>query len=133
MLVQVVFEMVVAVNGCEGLEKAQALRPDLILMDVVMPDMDGLEATRRLRQLPDFMDVPIIAVSASASIEDEEISLAAGVNAFLPKPVVLDRLLTKIAALLKLDWTYELPGELPGESSLPDGQMVGQRTEPLAV
>src|SRR3954453_23798154 len=128
MLVQVVFEMVVAVNGCEGLEKAQALRPDLILMDVVMPEMDGLEATRRLRQLRDFKDVPIIAVSASASIEDEAISLAAGGNAFLPKPVALDRLLTQIAALLKLDWTYEFPGA----SSLPEAQRAGPLVVPPA-
>jgi PAS domain S-box-containing protein len=122
------FEMAEAVNGREGLQKAQALRPDLILMDIVMPEMDGLEATRRLRQLPDFKDVPIIAVSASASIEDEEISLAAGVNAFLPKPVGLDTLLTRIAVLLKLDWTYEVPGA----SLLAEYQRVGPLVVPSA-
>jgi CheY-like chemotaxis protein len=122
------FEMVEAVNGCEGLKKAQALRPELILMDIVMPEMDGLEATRRLRQLPDFKDVPIIAISASASVEDEEISLAAGVNAFLPKPVGLDALLTQIAVLLKLDLTYELLTASP----LPDTQRVGPLVIPSA-
>jgi len=119
------FEMIEAVNGREGLKKAQALLPELILMDIVMPEMDGLEATRRLRQLPDFKDLPIIAVSASASIEDEEISLAAGVNAFLPKPVDLDRLLTQIALLMRLNWTYKLPGASP----LPEPQ----RAEPLVA
>jgi CheY-like chemotaxis protein len=117
--------MAEAANGCEGLIQAQSLRPDLILMDIVMPEMDGLEATRRLRRLPDFKDVPIIAISASASMEDEEISLAAGVNAFLPKPVDLDRLLPQVAVLLKLDWTYELPGPSP----LPEPQSV----RPLVV
>ena len=64
------FEMVEAVNGREGLKKAQALRPDLILMDIVMPEMDGLEATRRLRRLRALKDVPIIAVSASVSMAE---------------------------------------------------------------
>jgi PAS domain S-box-containing protein len=122
------FEMVEAADGREGLKKAQTLWPELILMDIVMPEMDGLEATRRLRQLPDFKDVPIIAISASASMEDEEISLAAGVNTFLPKPVELDRLLTQIAALLKLDWTYELPGA----SLLPEPQRAGPLVVPPA-
>jgi CheY-like chemotaxis protein len=120
------FEMIEAVNGREGLKKAQALLPELILMDIVMPEMDGLEATRRLRQLPDFKDLPIIAISASASIEDEEISLAAGVNAFLPKPVDLGRLLTQVAVLLKLDWTYEPPGA----SSLPKPWRAGPLVAP---
>jgi CheY-like chemotaxis protein len=119
------FEMAEAANSCEGLIQAQSLRPDLILMDIVMPEMDGLEATRRLRRLTDFKDVPIIAISASASMEDEEISLAAGVNAFLPKPVDLDRLLPQVTVLLKLDWTYELPGPSP----LPEPQSV----RPLVV
>jgi CheY-like chemotaxis protein len=122
------FEIVEAADGREGLKKAQTLWPELILMDIVMPEMDGLEATRRLRQLPDFKDVPIIAISASASMEDEKISLAAGVNTFLPKPVELDRLLTQIAALLKLDWTYELPGA----SLLPEPQGAGPLVVPPA-
>ena len=122
------FEMVEAVNGREGLRKAQALLPELILMDIVMPEMDGLEATRRLRQLPDFKDLPIIAISASASIEDEKISLAAGVNTFLPKPVDLGRLLTQIAVLLKLDWTYELSRASP----LAEPQKAGPLVAPPA-
>jgi PAS domain S-box-containing protein len=122
------FDMVEAVNGCEGLEKAQTLWPDLILMDIVMPEMDGFEATRRLRRLPALKDVPIIAISASAFDEDEEKSLAAGGNAFLPKPVDLGRLLAQIAVLLKLDWTYELPGASP----LPEPQTVEPRIAPPA-
>lgn len=98
------FVMAEAVNGQEGLEQAEAVRPDLILMDVVMPKMDGLEAMRRLRELPEFKGIPIIAISASASGRDEASSLAAGANAFFPKPIDLNRLLAQIGALLKLEW-----------------------------
>ncbi len=107
MLTQLGFDVIEAVNGREALAMAQATRPDWILMDIVMPEMDGLEATRRLRQLPGFEDVTIIAMSASPSGSDEKKCLAAGVNAFVPKPIDLDQLLTQIAALLKLNWTYE--------------------------
>ena len=101
------FEVSEATNGMEGLDKAQALRPDLILMDLVMPGMDGLEATRRLRMLPALQNVPIIAISASASIADQEKSMAAGTNAFLAKPVDFDSLLSHVANLLGLDLIYE--------------------------
>jgi signal transduction histidine kinase/DNA-binding response OmpR family regulator len=104
MLEPIGFEMAEASNGREALEKAQALQPDLILMDIVMPVMDGLEATRRLRELPAFKDAPIIAVSASASGQDQERYLAAGGSAFLTKPIDYDSLLAHIATLLKLTW-----------------------------
>jgi len=107
------FEVAEAENGCDGLKKVQTVRPHLILMDNVMPEMDGLETTRRLRQLPDFRQVPIIAISDSASRGDEQDSLAAGANTFLPKPINLERLLAQIAALLALDWIYELPQVRP--------------------
>jgi PAS domain S-box-containing protein len=81
------FEMFEAENGQQGIERAQALQPDAVLMDNVMPVMDGLETTRRLRSLPDFRDLPIIAISASAAKTDEDNALAAGATAFLPKPV----------------------------------------------
>jgi CheY-like chemotaxis protein len=110
------FDVVEAVNGTEALHKAQAARPDWILMDMVMPEMDGLEATRRLRQLPGLKSVPIIAMSASASDSDERKSLAAGANAFVPKPIDVDQLLTHIATLLKLHWTYELPAASSAEN-----------------
>jgi signal transduction histidine kinase/CheY-like chemotaxis protein len=111
MLGQIGFDVIEATGGRDGLEKAQSLRPQLILMDNYMPEIDGPEATRRLRRLADFQDVPIIAISASASSHDEEKSLAAGANAFLPKPIDYDQLLTLIATLLELSWTYQLPAE----------------------
>ena len=102
------FEVAEASNGREGLEMAQALRPDLILMDIVMPEMDGLETTQRLRTLDAFKDVPIVALSASVSETDSEKSRAAGMNAFLPKPIDVDNFLNRIGALLQLDWIYDL-------------------------
>ena len=109
MLGQLGFDVVEAVNGFEALEKAKALRPALILMDVVMPGMDGLEATRRLREMPEFGDLPIVAVSAGASGSDAAKSLAAGANAFLSKPVDLSRLLSQIVGLLNIEWNDEVP------------------------
>ncbi|QIE27870.1 Sensor histidine kinase RcsC (plasmid) [Caballeronia sp. SBC1] len=113
------FEIVEAASGDEGLVKAQSERPALIVTDIVMPGMDGLEATRRLRQTPGLTDVPIIVVTASPTGADEKKSLAAGVNAFLPKPVDFGRLLTHIRALLNLEWTYAARAHSP-QSSLPD-------------
>ena len=113
MLDQLGFETIEAASGADGLKKAQALRPDLILMDLVMPGMDGLEATRRLRALPEFNDVPIIVLSASASAGDRQQSLQSGANAFLPKPVEYERLLAQIASLLRLDLIFSQSVEVP--------------------
>jgi len=96
-----------ASDGRAGLEQARAMQPDLILMDNVMPVMSGLEATRRLRQQEAFANVPIIAVSASASQADRERSLAVGVDAFLHKPIDFNELLKSIRSLLQVTWTYK--------------------------
>ncbi|HEX7911434.1 MAG TPA: ATP-binding protein [Paraburkholderia sp.] len=109
MLGQLGFDMVEAGDGLEALEKAKALRPALILMDVVMPAMDGLEATRRLREMSELGDLPIIAVSAGASGSDATKSLAAGANAFLSKPIDFSGLLSQIAVLLNIEWSDEVP------------------------
>jgi CheY-like chemotaxis protein len=83
------YDVVVARNGQEALGMAVARRPALILMDIQMPTMDGLEATRRLRGLPEFAATPIIALTALAMPGDRERCLAAGANDYLTKPVSL--------------------------------------------
>jgi CheY-like chemotaxis protein len=120
LLGQIGFEMAEATNGREAVQVTGSFNPDLILMDVYMPEMDGLDAIRLLRQLPRFAEVPIIAVSASASGSDEDTCLASGADAFLPKPVDMDKLLKHIAHLLKLEWVCEPSevGKTPPQTSL---------------
>ncbi|NPT53764.1 ATP-binding protein [Paraburkholderia elongata] len=103
------FDTVEAENGREGFEKAQREHPALILTDIVMPEMNGLELTRDLRQLQAFAHVPIIAMPASPSGAHRAMSMDAGVNAFLSKPVDLEALLTQIGTLLGLTWIYASP------------------------
>ncbi|HVK54325.1 MAG TPA: substrate-binding domain-containing protein, partial [Burkholderiales bacterium] len=101
------FEVIEAENGQQGLDVAQSHLPDLILIDNVMPVMNGREATHRLRELPAFKATPIIAISASAFDADQATSLAVGGNAFLAKPINLSSLLRHVGALLQLNWIYE--------------------------
>jgi PAS domain S-box-containing protein len=91
-------------SGQHCLEIVITWQPDLILMDLRMPEMDGLETTRALRALPDFRDTPVIAISAAAFAQDREQSQAAGCNAHLAKPVSLDELLDTLGQLLPLTW-----------------------------
>ncbi len=101
------FELHEAADGQQALQRAQAVGPDLILMDNVMPTMDGLESTRRLRLLPALEAVQIIALSASATEADAQLSLATGADVFIAKPVDLDSLLSHIGRLLELSWIYD--------------------------
>lgn len=105
------FDLLEAADGRSAVEMVRLHAPDLVLMDLAMPEMNGIEATRAIRQLPGLEEVPIIAVSASASGKDEDASLAAGMNAFLPKPVEFDLLLNTIAQALHIEWVYE-PAEM---------------------
>ena len=107
LLVPLGFEVFQAENGLAGVQLVQSLRPDLIVMDAIMPVMDGLDATRRLRAMPQTRGVPIIIVSAGTTAEDKQNGLEVGANAFLPKPLDIDLLLAEIGSLLELTW---LPG-----------------------
>ncbi|HEY4081514.1 MAG TPA: response regulator [Burkholderiaceae bacterium] len=98
------FEVAQAIDGSELLTVARSFRPDLILIDSVMPSVDGVEATRRLRQDAELGAVPVIAVSASASAEHRADCLRAGVNVFLAKPVSLEALRAHIGEQLGLQW-----------------------------
>jgi len=75
-----------ATSGQEGIEKARAIIPDLILMDILMPDMDGYEVTARIKALPDLYDTPIIFLTGKAVAEDGGRSFAVGGAVYLPKP-----------------------------------------------
>ncbi len=94
------YEVVLAVDGEEGLAKAQSDSPALILMDMSLPGVDGWEATRRLKAAPQTQKIPIIALTAHAMTDDRDKALAAGCDDFDTKPVELPRLLSKIQALL---------------------------------
>jgi CheY-like chemotaxis protein len=82
----------VARDGLEAQTMAEQNRYDLILMDMQMPQVDGLEATRRIRQMPHGQDVPILALTANAFADDKALCLAAGMNDFVSKPTQAERL-----------------------------------------
>ncbi|GAX40170.1 multi-sensor hybrid histidine kinase [Tolypothrix sp. NIES-4075] len=105
------FKLVEAENGQAGFDIALQMRPDLIITDVHMSVIDGLEMTRRLRQLPDAT-TPIIASPATLSQVDMQSSLDAGCSSFFPKPIELNGLLGEIQRLLKLQWIYETEKEV---------------------
>jgi CheY-like chemotaxis protein len=94
------YEVVVAVDGQEGVQKARAEAPALVLMDMSLPVLDGWEATQALRADPATRSIPVIALTAHAMAGDREKALAAGCDDFDTKPIELERLLGKIEALL---------------------------------
>jgi two-component system cell cycle response regulator DivK len=93
--------VLVANDGEQGVAMAAAEQPDLILMDLGLPVMDGWEATRRIKAQPETKHIPIIALTAHAMAGDREKALAAGCDDFDTKPVELPRLLEKVRALLQ--------------------------------
>ncbi|MFN7928117.1 MAG: response regulator [Blastocatellia bacterium] len=94
------FEVVIAVDGAAGVAQAQAERPDLILMDMSLPVIDGWEATQQVRANVSTAHIPVIALTAHAMAGDREKALAAGCDDYDTKPIELPRLLEKINALL---------------------------------
>jgi CheY-like chemotaxis protein len=91
------YEMIEAVNGEEAVDLAVKERPDLILMDLSLPVMDGWEATRQIKAQDELKSVPIIALTAHAMKGDEEKAKAAGCDDYLPKPIDEDDLFAKVA------------------------------------
>ena len=94
------YEVLVAVNGEDGLALVAKERPDLVLMDLNLPDIDGWEVTRRLKADPTTTNVPVIALTAHAMSGDREKALAAGCDEFDTKPIDFDRLIRKMNVLL---------------------------------
>ncbi len=101
------FDVIEALNGQEGIEKALAFTPDLIIADLVMPVMDGFELIRQIRKTPHLQSIPIIASSASVFESEQCESIAAGANEFIAKPLSTDVLFDEIKSLLNIEWIYE--------------------------
>ena len=97
------FEVLIAADGEQGVAMAAAERPDLILMDMSLPVLDGWEATRRLKAAPDTERIPVIGLTAHAMATDRDKCLEAGCDDYDTKPVELGRLLEKIQRLLATD------------------------------
>ena len=91
------YEVVEAVDGISGIEVTLREQPRLILMDVNLPDIDGLEVTMRLKGMPEVSHIPVIALTANAMHGDRERCLAAGCNGYVPKPITKSELLLTVA------------------------------------
>lgn len=114
----------VAENGLAALEMVKSHRYDLILMDVQMPVMDGLQATLAIRQLPDLQTVPIIAMTANAYDEDRQKCLNAGMNDHLPKPISPDQLYGML-----INWLEPVPRESQAISGIADRVQAGRASQ----
>lgn len=95
------YHLVTAVDGAQAVESARREQPDLILMDMSLPLMDGLEATRRIKADPQLNAIPVIGLSAHAMSDDAEKALAAGCDGYLTKPVNFDLLFEILARYLE--------------------------------
>jgi two-component system, cell cycle response regulator DivK len=94
------YEVREAVNGAEAVELARASPPDIILMDLSLPVLDGWEATRQLREIPALRQVPIIALTAHAMAGDDERALSAGCDGYLSKPISPKRVVAEVQRML---------------------------------
>jgi CheY-like chemotaxis protein len=100
------YDTLVAIDGEQGLEVARRIQPNLILMDMSLPVLDGWEATKRLKSAPETAAIPIVALTAHAMSGDRERALEAGCDEYDTKPVEFPRLVLKIEALLNSKRTF---------------------------
>lgn len=95
------YKFVEAISGLAGLSAAESMQPDLILVDINLPELDGYELTRRLKQIKHLAGVPIIAMTANVMKGDREKSLAAGCDGYIQKPIDVDQLPVQVANYLQ--------------------------------
>ncbi|MEG4211825.1 AAA family ATPase [Microcoleus sp. S13_B4] len=134
------FELMEAIDGEDCLNKALSFQPDCIIIDLVMPVMDGFEAVRRLRKIPALKDVIAIGTSASILAVDSQGIFQAGCNAFLLKPIRAEQLLECLGEHLGLEWIYEERTTFSSEgifthppSLIQDQQLIAPPSEEVAV
>ncbi|MBE9097348.1 AAA family ATPase, partial [Tychonema sp. LEGE 07203] len=126
------FEIIEATNGQECVHKALELQPDCILIDLVMPVMDGFEAMRQIRKFPQLQNVVAIGTSASIMEAEKQESLAVGCNAFIPKPIRAEELLNCLQVHLGLEWICEELPDQNAESEVSRNQSQIQHQEIIA-
>lgn len=124
------FEVVEATDGYDCLRKANEFQPDVVLMDLFMPRLDGFETTQQLRQSTEFKDLVVIAASASAFEQDRQRSLASGCNDFIAKPIQNSSLLDCLQQYLGLEWVYESEEKNPEKREVTNGNNL---SSPLPV
>jgi len=95
------YRVIEADSGKTGLQKAKTIAPDLVLMDINLPEIDGYELTHRLKQMPDLAGVPIVAMTANVMKGDREKTFAAGCDGYIQKPIDVDQLPLQIARFLQ--------------------------------
>jgi two-component system cell cycle response regulator DivK len=95
------YRVIEADSGKTGLQKAETMAPDLVLMDINLPEIDGYELTHRLKQMPDLAGVPVVAMTANVMKGDREKTLAAGCDGYIQKPIDVDQLPLQIARFLQ--------------------------------
>jgi two-component system cell cycle response regulator DivK len=94
------YTLVEAENASDALEQLQSITPDLILMDINMPDVDGYTLTKQIKAIPEFSTIPIVAITANVMKGDREKSLGAGCDGYIEKPIDVDRIGAQIARFL---------------------------------
>ena len=124
------FEVVTAENGREGVSQALELKPDLILLDLVMPEMDGLEAVRDMRQHRELDQTMIIGISATVTESARKEEFAAACEDFIAKPIGLELLLEKIGTQLDIVWERGLPEQPPVAAPQPAGEQPFEMPPP---
>jgi two-component system alkaline phosphatase synthesis response regulator PhoP len=99
-LQQAGYEVIIAYDGFEGLRKALGEHPDLVILDIMLPGLDGYEICHRLRQKPETANTPVLVISAKARQDDKDIGLKVGADEYLTKPVDPSEILAKVETLL---------------------------------